>query len=140
MIGGFCRNRKLFEAKALFFKMKESGCMPNVHTYTVMINGYCRIGELNEANELFNEMQESGCLPDGCTYNTIIQGFLLHNEISKAFHFIDKMRSIGFDLDAYTEALLLRFQTCGQLGHSSQKVLTSLSQDHCDGTLNECYS
>nr|GEU38987.1 hypothetical protein [Tanacetum cinerariifolium] len=70
-IGGYCRSMKLDKAKALFFKVKETGVMPNVYTYTVIINIYCRNGELHEANELLNEMQESIYL-EYCTVLTVV--------------------------------------------------------------------
>lgn len=110
-------------------KMEESGCVANVHTYTVMINGYCRNGKVDEANELFVKMKESGCLPDSCLINSIIQGFLLQNEMTKAIQYVDILRENGFLLDVYTEALLQNFQCCGVLEHSSKKGVEIFSQE-----------
>ncbi|GJT38289.1 retrovirus-related pol polyprotein from transposon TNT 1-94 [Tanacetum coccineum] len=120
---GLCGFGLRLQAKELLDDILARRILLDFDTFNVVMNflRYSRNGELNEANELFNEMQESCCLPDGCTYKTIIKGFLLHNEMSKAFHFIDKTRSNRFKIDAYTEALLLRFQSRRQLGHSSEK-------------------
>ncbi|GKB62624.1 putative pentatricopeptide repeat-containing protein [Tanacetum coccineum] len=123
LMKGLCGFGLRVQAKELLDDMLARRILLDFDTFNVVMSflRYSRNGELNEANELFNEMRESCYLPDGCTYKTIIQGFLLHNEMSKAFHFIDKTRSNGFKIDAYTEALLLRFQSRGQLRHSSEK-------------------
>nr|GEW12535.1 hypothetical protein [Tanacetum cinerariifolium] len=130
LMKGLCGFGLRVEAKELLDDTLARRILLDFHKFNVVMS-FLRNGELNEANELFNEMQERCCLPDGCTYKTIIQGFLLHNEMSKAFHFIDKTRSNRFKINAYTESLLLRFQSCGQLGHSSDVISWDILHQGC---------
>lgn len=46
VIGGFCKEGKLYEWYAVFENMIRKGCKPNVAIYTVLIDGYeCGIVE-----------------------------------------------------------------------------------------------
>lgn len=51
-------------ALGLFEELKDKGCEPNVHTYTVLIDGACKDGMLDEARKILGTMRDNRLVPN----------------------------------------------------------------------------
>ena len=76
MIRVFCEDGLPRDAKQLFLKMKESGCLPNAATYNVLLHGYLRNQLYDDIKMLLLEMDERGYLLTASTLS------LLQNKIA----------------------------------------------------------
>lgn len=65
----------LVKAYKLLMQLANSGAVPDVRTYNILINGMCRAGQVNVALKLFEQLQIKGLFPDSVTYGTLIDGF-----------------------------------------------------------------
>ncbi|KAB2021420.1 hypothetical protein ERO13_D07G128300v2 [Gossypium hirsutum] len=65
----------LEDARELFDKMPEKGCLSNEFSFGILVRGYCRFGLANKGLELLDEMRSSGILPNRVVYNTLISSF-----------------------------------------------------------------
>ncbi|MFS8031303.1 putative tetratricopeptide-like helical domain superfamily [Helianthus anomalus] len=72
MIGGFCREGLLGEAKLLFLKMEESGCPPNNVTYSVFLQGCLKNKRYDDVEMLLQEMDGRGYSLDASTLSWLI--------------------------------------------------------------------
>ncbi|TYG61669.1 hypothetical protein ES288_D07G167700v1, partial [Gossypium darwinii] len=54
----------LEDARELFDKMPEKGCLPNEFSSRILVHGYCRFGLANKGLELLDEMRSSGIFPN----------------------------------------------------------------------------
>ncbi|TYI73614.1 hypothetical protein E1A91_D07G141200v1 [Gossypium mustelinum] len=65
----------LEDARELFDKMPEKGCLSNEFSFGILVRGYCRFGLANKGLELLDEMRSSGILSNRVVYNTLISSF-----------------------------------------------------------------
>ncbi|KAK9291442.1 hypothetical protein L1049_019390 [Liquidambar formosana] len=65
------------EALALFYRMKQFHCKPDVYAYNTIINALCRVGYFKKARFLFEQMELPGfrCPPDTFTYTILISSY-----------------------------------------------------------------
>ncbi|XP_010521277.1 PREDICTED: pentatricopeptide repeat-containing protein At1g77405 [Tarenaya hassleriana] len=65
------------EALALFYRMKQYHCKPDVYAYNTMIHALCRIGNFKKARFLLEQMELPGfrCPPDTYTYTILISSY-----------------------------------------------------------------
>ncbi|KDP32828.1 hypothetical protein JCGZ_12120 [Jatropha curcas] len=65
------------QALALFYRMKQYHCKPDVYAYNTIINALCRIGNFKKARFLLEQMELPGfiCPPDTFTYTIMISSY-----------------------------------------------------------------
>lgn len=95
LINGFCRFRKLNEAKELFKEMKVKGCLPSVVTYTSLINGLSQSQNLDDALEYLEEMTCKGIHPNVFTYSSLMDGLCKSGYTLKAVELLEVMIGKG---------------------------------------------
>lgn len=65
------------EALALFYRMKQYHCKPDVYAYNTIIYALCRVGNFKKAKFLLEQMELPGfvCPPDTYTYTILISSY-----------------------------------------------------------------
>ncbi|KAJ4849479.1 hypothetical protein Tsubulata_037643 [Turnera subulata] len=65
------------EALALFYRMKQYRCKPDVYAYNTIIHALCGVGNFKKARSLLEQMELPGfrCPPDTFTYTILISSY-----------------------------------------------------------------
>ncbi|CAN1136999.1 Pentatricopeptide repeat-containing protein At1g77405 [Linum perenne] len=65
------------QALALFYRMKQYHCKPDVYAYNTIIYALCRVGNFKKARDLLQQMELPGfrCPPDTFTYTILISSY-----------------------------------------------------------------
>ncbi|CAL1362487.1 unnamed protein product [Linum trigynum] len=65
------------QALALFYRMKQYHCKPDVYAYNTMIYALCKVGNFKKARALLQQMELPGfkCPPDTFTYTILISSY-----------------------------------------------------------------
>lgn len=76
LIHGYRRLSDVIEGFRLKSLMEESGALPDVYTYSVLINGLCvSETDMDSACELFDEITSKGLVPNDVTFTCLITGY-----------------------------------------------------------------
>ncbi|XP_043715680.1 pentatricopeptide repeat-containing protein At1g77405 [Telopea speciosissima] len=69
------------EALAMFYRMKQFHCKPDVYAYNTLICALCRVGNFKKARSLLEQMELPGfqCPPDTFTYTILISFYCKHS-------------------------------------------------------------
>ncbi|GKB36513.1 pentatricopeptide repeat-containing protein [Tanacetum coccineum] len=110
-----------FSKKGLFreaYKIIEgdSGCHPNVKTYTTIIKGLCEYGRIKEALGLLGKMEKNGCDPDIVTYNIVMRALSNENMVNEIYELYESLHQKGLVPDRYTATALSGLLKRGSLG------------------------
>ncbi|KAE8654371.1 hypothetical protein F3Y22_tig00117048pilonHSYRG00105 [Hibiscus syriacus] len=97
LICGLCDLGHL-DARELFDKMPEKGCLPNEFSFGILVRGYCRFALANKGVELLDEMKNSRILPNRVVYNTLISS----GKTDDAENLVERMREDGLFPDEVT--------------------------------------
>ncbi|KAL3533760.1 hypothetical protein ACH5RR_007281 [Cinchona calisaya] len=95
MVEKLCDSGLISKAYKLLMQLVDSGVVPNIITYNILINGLCKAGNMNGAFELLKELQLKGHSPDKVTYGTLIDGLQRAGREEDAFKLFDKMSENG---------------------------------------------
>ncbi|XP_027071461.1 pentatricopeptide repeat-containing protein At1g79540 [Coffea arabica] len=95
MVEKLCDSGSILKAYKLLMQLADSGVVPNVITYNILINGLCKGGNLNGAFKLFEELQLMGHSPDKITYGTLIDGLQMAGREEDAFKLFEQMSNNG---------------------------------------------
>ncbi|WCJ43015.1 Pentatricopeptide repeat (PPR) superfamily protein [Euphorbia peplus] len=70
------------EGLALFYRMKQYHCKPDVYAYNTIIYALCRVGNFQKARFLFEQMELPGfrCPPDTFTYTILISAYCKYSQ------------------------------------------------------------
>lgn len=66
-----CESGNVLDAYHL---LTESGVVPDITTYNILINAYCKAVNVDRALKLFEHLKLKGLSPDSVTYGTLIDG------------------------------------------------------------------
>ncbi|KAF9609109.1 hypothetical protein IFM89_013363 [Coptis chinensis] len=108
------------EALALFYRMKQFHCKPDVYAYNTIICALCRVGKFKKARFLLEQMELPGfrCPPDTYTYTIFISFYCkrclqtgcrkaIRRRLWEANHLFRLMVFKGFVPDAVTYNCLI---------------------------------
>ncbi|OMO54636.1 hypothetical protein CCACVL1_27703 [Corchorus capsularis] len=95
LIHGFCKARKLDDARKILKEMKEYGCQPCVVSYTCFIEAYCREKDFEKVDSVLDEMKKKGCTPNAVTYTIIMHARGKSGTIRKALEVYEMMKNDG---------------------------------------------
>ncbi|KAF9610768.1 hypothetical protein IFM89_024624 [Coptis chinensis] len=82
---------KILKAYKLLRQLANSGVVPSLFTYNILMNGFCKSGDINSAFKLFKDLQLKGYSPDAITYGTLIDGLQRVNREEDALHVFHQM-------------------------------------------------
>ncbi|XP_054805197.1 pentatricopeptide repeat-containing protein At2g13420, mitochondrial-like [Prosopis cineraria] len=84
-------------ALKLFKKMKEDGfCMPNMHTYNILIVMFLKLNKIEVVKQLWNDMKETGVGPDLDSYTLLINELCEKQNWRQACGYFVEMIENGF--------------------------------------------
>ncbi|KAK6254908.1 hypothetical protein SCA6_016213 [Theobroma cacao] len=95
LIHGFCKARRLDDARKILNEMEEYGCQPCVVSYTSFIEAYCHEKDFHNVDAVLDEMKEKGCRPNVVTYTIIMHARGKAGIIGKALEVYEKMKNDG---------------------------------------------
>nr|GEW82234.1 hypothetical protein [Tanacetum cinerariifolium] len=117
LIYGFSKKGLFREAyKCLKIMEGDSGCYPNVKTYTAIIKCLCEYGRIKEALGLLGKMEKNGCNPDIVTYNIVIRALSYENMVNEIYELYESLHQKGLVPDRYTATALSGLLKRGSLG------------------------
>lgn len=90
-----CEAGQILEAYKFLIQLADSGVMPDIVTYNVLIYGLCRASKVNGALKLFMDMHNKGLSPDSVTYGTLIDGLFRAAREEDALKMYDHMLKHG---------------------------------------------
>lgn len=105
IIDALCFKKRIPEARAIFGKMNEHGCLPNVATYNSLIKHVCNNKRMDKAYELLDEMERKGYAPNVRTYHYFLKVAKNSEEALKIFQ---RMMKSGCVPTCDTYNLMLR--------------------------------
>lgn len=100
MLLGWCKFRKLDNAKRTMEDMEKNGFGPDVVSYTCLIKAYSRDKDFRKVDEILAEMHEKGCKPNTVTYTVIMHALGKAKQINEALEVYVKMKRNGCVPDA----------------------------------------
>ncbi|KAI5682865.1 hypothetical protein M9H77_04093 [Catharanthus roseus] len=93
MVEKLCESGMILRAYNLLMQLADSGVLPDIVTYNILINGLCKAGNINAAFKLFQELQLKGHSPDKITYGTLIDGFYRAGRDDDALKLFEQIRN-----------------------------------------------
>ncbi|KDP25975.1 hypothetical protein JCGZ_22705 [Jatropha curcas] len=113
LIHGYCKARKLEDAKETMNEMEKHGFHPNVVSYTCFIELYCRLKDFRNVKATLDEMQEKGCKPNVITYTIVMLALGKANQINEALEFYEIMKRNGCvpDSSCYSSLIFILSQS-----------------------------
>lgn len=90
-----CGDGQILEAYKLLTQLADSGVVPDIFTYNILINGFCKARNITGAFKLFQDLQLKGLTPDHVTYGTLIDGLYRVDREEDAFRISENMVKHG---------------------------------------------
>lgn len=119
MLHGWCKFRKLDNAKKTMEDMERNGFRPDVVSYTCLIKAYCVDKDFRKVDELLAEMNEKGCKPNIVTYTVVMHALGKAKQINEALEVYEKMKRNGCVPDAsFYSSLIFILGRAGRLKYA----------------------
>ncbi|XP_076895672.1 uncharacterized protein LOC143548372 [Bidens hawaiensis] len=123
LVYGFSTKRLFRDAfRCLKIMEADSGCYPNVRTYTTIIKSLCDNGRVKVSLSLLGEMEKKGCVPDIVTYNIIIRALSTENMVDQLCNLYERLYEKGIPPDRYTATALSGLVKKGSLEGALNRI------------------
>ncbi|KAK7268127.1 hypothetical protein RIF29_20814 [Crotalaria pallida] len=93
IINGYLGRNEIDKALHVFQRMKDSGCLPTISTYTELIQRLFRLNRCEEACLLYDEMLGKGIKLDSVAITAMVAGQVSQNRIPEAWKIFKSMES-----------------------------------------------
>ncbi|GKV42713.1 hypothetical protein SLEP1_g50091 [Rubroshorea leprosula] len=128
LINGFCKAKKLEDAKNIMDEMEKHGYQPNVASYTSFIEAYYREKDLSKVDAVLDEMQEKGCKPNIVTYTLVmIAQYRLHG----ARKIFENMERHNIKPNVWTYNAMISYACAHSREEEALKWLQKMEEDSC---------
>ncbi|KAL4388408.1 hypothetical protein GQ457_09G020150 [Hibiscus cannabinus] len=129
LVHGFCKARRLSDARKILNEMVEHGFQPCVVSYTCFIEAYCREKDFRNVDAVLDEMKEKGCRPKAVTYTIIMHARGKAGEVGKALEVYETMKNDGCLLDAsFYSSLVFFLSKAGRLEYADEIFVDMVKQ------------
>ncbi|KAH1114750.1 hypothetical protein J1N35_008128 [Gossypium stocksii] len=116
LVHGFCKARRLSDARKILNEMNEHGFRPCTVSFTCFIEAYCREKDFRNVDAILDEMKEKGCRPNAVTYTIIMHARGKAGEIGKALEVYEMMKKDSCLPDsAFYSSLIFILSKAGRL-------------------------
>lgn len=95
MVERLCESGLIIKAYKILVQLADSGVLPNITTYNILINGFCKAKNIGAAFKLFKDLHLKGLYPDSVTYGTLMDGLQRVGREDDAFGIFDQMVKSG---------------------------------------------
>ncbi|CAL0310501.1 unnamed protein product [Lupinus luteus] len=102
VMGGFCKIRKIKNARKVFDEMFERKVVPNTISFNTMIDGYCKVGDIDEGFRLKERMKSEGVEANVVTYNSLLTGLCDSGRMEDVRNVLLEMEVNGFLPDGFS--------------------------------------
>ncbi|KAK9137416.1 hypothetical protein Sjap_008010 [Stephania japonica] len=128
LIHGWCKARRLDNARSIMEDMGDHGFLPCVISYTSFIEAYCRDKDFRKVDSLLNEMQENGCPPNIVTYTIVMHSLGKAKETNEAMEIYEKMKRNSCVPDtSFFNSLIYILSKAGRL-QDAHKIYEEMSR------------
>ncbi|KAJ9178665.1 hypothetical protein P3X46_010532 [Hevea brasiliensis] len=107
LINGYCKSKRIDEAKKLFDEMPWKSLFPNSVTFNALIKGLWQVGWPRIAKELFKNMCSHGPQPNIATYRILLDGLCKQGDLDEALTLFKTMEKSQFKLDNVIYTILI---------------------------------
>ncbi|KAK8670893.1 hypothetical protein V6N13_037506 [Hibiscus sabdariffa] len=129
LVHGFCKARRLSDARKILNEMVEHGFQPCVVSYTCFIEAYCREKDFRNVDAVLDEMKEKGCRPNAVTYTIIMHARGKAGEVGKALEVYETMKNDGCLPDAsFYSSLVFFLSKAGRLKYADEIFVDIVKQ------------
>ncbi|WCJ28798.1 Pentatricopeptide repeat (PPR) superfamily protein [Euphorbia peplus] len=136
LLYGWCRERKLMEAKHVLVQMREAGFEPDIVVYNNLLSGYTVAGKMVDAFDLLKEMKRKGCEPNANSYTIVIQALCGQEKMDEAMTLFIEMEKSGCEVDVVTyTALISGFCKWGKTSRGYQILDDMIQKGHLPNQL-----
>ncbi|PKA63824.1 Pentatricopeptide repeat-containing protein [Apostasia shenzhenica] len=90
-----CQSGDFLRAYKLLRSIMDSGVVPDIVTYNILINGMCKAGRIDVAQKLVEELKLKGHSPDVITYSTIIDALSKAHREKEVSEVLEHMLNSG---------------------------------------------
>ncbi|CAL1393823.1 unnamed protein product [Linum trigynum] len=132
VINGYVKSGRLDEAKEILCgRMINSGFIPDLFTFNILICGLCRKGLFGSALEIVDEMGRKGVEPNVNTFTALIDGFCKKGRIEEASQIYEEMSAKGLGLNTLGyNTILHALCKCGNMSEVMQ-IFGEMSSKGC---------
>ncbi|GMI99631.1 hypothetical protein like AT3G22670 [Hibiscus trionum] len=121
LVHGFCKARRLSDARKILDEMVEYGFKPCVVSYACFIEAYCREKDFRNVDAILDEMKENECRPNVVTYTIIMHARGKAGEVGKALEVYEMMKNDGCLPDAsFYSSLVFFLSKAGRLEYADE--------------------
>lgn len=121
LVHGFCKARRLDDARKILNEMEDYGFKPCIVSYTSFIEAYCHEKDFRNVDAVLDEMKEKGCKPNTVTYTIVMHGRGKAGEVGKALEVYEKMKNDGCLPDSpFYSSLIFILSKAGRLKDSNE--------------------
>lgn len=121
LIHGFCKARKVEDARRILDEMGERGFQLDVASYTCLIEAYCRDKDFRKVDAVLEEMQGKGCKPNVLTYTIIMKAKAKGGEVKRALEVYEQTKRDGCVPDSpFYSSLIVMLSKAGRYNDSCE--------------------
>ncbi|KAH9318733.1 hypothetical protein KI387_020502 [Taxus chinensis] len=132
------RDRGMRTVIKIMEEMKNSGCHPDLKTYTILIGGLGLIRENDQARMMLVEMRDHGCHPDAAAYNAVIRNFCMGQRVRDAYKVLDEMVNEGIDPNPKTYNSFIRYYYRSKYWEEGWDVYRRMIETRCFPCTQTC--
>ncbi|XP_044464611.1 pentatricopeptide repeat-containing protein At5g11310, mitochondrial-like [Mangifera indica] len=99
LLDSLCKEGHVKVASEYVYQKKklDTGWVPSIRIYNVLLNGWFRSRRLKHAERLWLGMQKENVKPSVVTYGTLVEGYCQMRRVERAIELVKEMRSQGIE-------------------------------------------
>ncbi|KAJ0976971.1 hypothetical protein J5N97_012445 [Dioscorea zingiberensis] len=137
LVHGWCKVRRMDEAKWTMQEFEGYGFRPSVITYSTLLKAYCRRLNFARVYEMLDEMQSAGCPPNVVTYTVIMKSIARSGRLEESARVLERMRTSCCRPDTFFyNCLINALGKAGQVQEAFQMFEVDMRADGVDRSVS----